>query len=99
MSLRLLSRLGLTRRRVPAGPRHGLASSLYFRPSVEALEDRLVLSSIVRPDFAAALIAPAALGPQQVSPINILPLQITGLQLTGVQNVTVNGHLVSQAAG
>jgi hypothetical protein len=99
MNLRLLSRFRFTRRRVPAAPRRRLPSSLHFRPSVETLEGRLVLSSFVRPDFAAALVSPAALGPQQVSPINILPLQITGLQLMGMQNVTMNGKLVSQAAG
>jgi len=63
----------------------------YFRPGVEAIEDRIVLS--------AAALAPPALGPALVTPAqqaaSLVPLQITGISVQNGQ-VVANGTLGSQ---
>ncbi len=101
MKVRFLGRLrsAFATRRSPA--RVSYAPVSRFRPGVESLEDRLVLSTtaIAPPALASALVATVS-RPNQLAPVQMLPLTINSItQQNGglVANGTLGSHPFSEA--
>jgi len=69
----------------------------YFRPRLEGLEERAVMSasSIAPPAFGPALVAPAQLN----NLLNITGINVTNLAVTGANTLTATLDVVGQVAG
>src|SRR5690349_11228673 len=87
MSLSLFSLLGARRRTTPSARRTRPHS--YFRPALEGLEQREVMSSpasVAAPALGAALAAPAQTGSFAQALLQRLNLQITSVALNQAGN-------------
>jgi len=84
-------------RQVVKSARTSPRSGSYFRPRLEGLEERAVMSHtpMAAPDLGPALVAPA----QLTSPLTITGINVTNLVVSGANQLTATLSVVGQVAG